>query len=158
MALAAHAHDLPLLVDNYKPTTGGGGRDFINLIQNILEGGEKERLNRASELRDTKPIFTFPIFTGEDVPADDSASLARVLVVPFDWQHGQDNPVLAQAQAHRQHLAAVGRSWISWLESTASAPIIAQAAGLFEKTRAEWAAKLREVRPDAANPLRVASN
>lgn len=158
MALATHAHDLPLLVDNYKPTTGGGARDFINLIQNILEGGEKERLNRASELRDTKPVFTFPIFTGEDVPPDDSASLARVLVVPFEWQHGQDNPTLARAQAARQHLAAVGGAWIRWLESTASAQIVAEAAGMFEKTRADWAASLCKEQANMSNPLRVASN
>jgi hypothetical protein len=158
MALATHAHDLPLLVDNYKPTTGGGARDFINLIQNILEGGEKERLNRASELRDTRPVYTFPIFTGEDVPPDDSASLARVLVVPFEWQHGQDNPTLAQAQADRQHLAAIGREWIRWLESADSTPAITRAAGMFEKTRAEWAAGLCAEQAHMSNPLRVASN
>ncbi len=158
MALATHAHDLPLLVDNYKPTTGGGARDFINLIQNILEGGEKKRLNRASELRDTKPIFTFPVFTGEDVPPDDSASLARVLVVPFEWQYGQNNSTLAQAQADRQHLAAIGREWIRWLESADSTQIITQAAGMFEKTRAEWAAGLCAEQAHMSNPLRVASN
>ena len=158
MGLATKVHDLPLLVDNYKPTTGGGARDFINLVHNILEGGEKGRLNRASEMRDTKPVFTFPIFTGEDVPPDDSAALARVLVVPFEWQHGQDNPTLARAQAARQHLAAVGGAWIRWLESTASAQIVAEAAGMFEKTRADWAASLCKEQANMSNPLRVASN
>ena len=158
MGLATKVHDLPLLVDNYKPTTGGGARDFVNLVHNILEGGEKGRLNRSSEMRDTKPVFTFPIFTGEDVPPDDSAALARVLVVPFEWQHGQDNPTLARAQAARQHLAAVGGAWIRWLESAASTQIVAEAAGMFEKTRAEWATSLCAEQANMSNPLRVASN
>ena len=96
MALAAHAHDLPFLIDNYKPNTGGGSRDFVNLIHNLIEGGEKERLTRTAELRDNKPIYCWPIVTGEDVPGDDPASLARVLVVPFEWERGKPNDQLSQ--------------------------------------------------------------
>ncbi|MSP11815.1 MAG: DUF927 domain-containing protein [Chloroflexi bacterium] len=55
MALATYAHDLPLLIDNYKPSTGDGARGFINLMHNLLEGGEKDRLSRAAEIKETNP-------------------------------------------------------------------------------------------------------
>jgi DNA primase len=117
MAFATQASDLPLLIDNYKPSTGGGARDLINLLHNILEGGEKDRLNRAAELRETRPIFCWPIITGEDVPDTDAASLARILVVTFTWAPGTPNDELAQAQSQARHLYAVGATWLTWLES-----------------------------------------
>lgn len=83
MSMATQAHDLPFLIDNYKPNTGDGARGFIGLIHNILEGSEKDRLNRASQLMDTKPIFCWPVCTGEDVPDIDTATLARILVIQF---------------------------------------------------------------------------
>ena len=47
MAMASHAGDMPFLIDNYTSRRQGGGRtDFQNLIQQHLEGGNKDRLNR----------------------------------------------------------------------------------------------------------------
>jgi hypothetical protein len=158
MAMATHAYDLPLLFDNFKPSTGGGTRDFINLIHNILEGGEKDRLNRASQLRDTKPVYCWPLITGEDIPDKDPATLARTLVIQFTWQRGQPNPDLTRAQKCACHLPAIGESWISWLESDESRDIIAKEAHWFESGRDEWAKYLRENFPDMVNILRVASN
>lgn len=158
MALAAHAHDLPLLIDNYKPATGGGGRDFVNLIHNILEGGEKDRLNRAAELREARPVFCWPLVTGEDVPTNDPASLARILIVPFEWPRGRDNPTLSQAQENAVHLSAVGAAWLSWLESEAGRESAKQARQQFPQLRAKWARFLLSTRADMVNILRVASN
>ena len=158
MAFATRAHDMPLLIDNYKPNTGGGDRDFINLIHNILEGGEKDRLSRSSELKETKRVHCFPLITGEDTPASDAASLARVLVVKFAWQHGQANDHLTEAQIHNTALAAIGEAWISWLESEDAQTTIAAFAAELPKQRMVWAEHLRRQRPDMVNVLRVATS
>jgi putative DNA primase/helicase len=162
MKLAIHAHDLPLLIDNYKPNTGERGneaaRKCITMIHSILEGREKDRLNRSSELRDSKPIFCWPFITGEDIPDTDTAALARVLVIPFAWQRGEDNPNLTHVQALASHLCAVGGAWLDWLETDDGRAVAQQAKERFEGRRSIWATHLRTVRKDMANILRVASN
>lgn len=156
MAMAVAAYDLPFLIDNYKPNTGDGPKAFINLIHNIVEGGEKDRLQRNSELRDSRPVFAWPLVTGEDVPDRDPASLARVLVIPFS--RPVDLSHLTKAQKLSPHLCAVGRAWIEWIESAESKPIITQAAERFDTVRREWASYLTAERPEMLNVLRVASN
>jgi hypothetical protein len=84
MAYATNAHDMPLFIDNYKPNTGFGFHDLVNLIHNILEGGEKDRLTRASTIKEARPVHCFPIITGEDVPDHDPATLARLLLIAFE--------------------------------------------------------------------------
>jgi hypothetical protein len=158
MALATHAYDLPLLFDNFKPSTGGGARDFVNLVHNILEGGEKDRLNRAAKLKDTKPVYCWPLITGEDVPDKDPATLARVLVIEFEWQRGTPNLELTKVQQQAEHLTAVGDAWLSWLESDDGQDIAGKQAYLFPDRRTEWASYLRKHYPDMVNILRVASN
>jgi len=160
MQLAAHASDVPLLFDNFKPNTGWGHRDFVNLIHNILEGGEKERLNRASELRNSRQINTWPVITGEDIPDTDAASLARVLVVPFDWRVAGMNQSLAAAQqiAADGDFSAVGNAWIDWLESASGIETTGAAIADFIEMRQTWAARLVEKQPEMVNPMRVASN
>jgi Domain of unknown function (DUF927) len=158
MQLATQPSDLPFLIDNYKPNTGAGGADFRNLIHNILEGGEKDRLDRNSELKESRPVFSWPIITAEDVPDDDPATLARLLIVQFDWQRGEDNPRLRQAQEQSQHLNAVGKLWLTWLESQASEAVISEAKQLYTKFRQHYANLLRERSAKMANILRVATN
>lgn len=158
MAVAAYAADLPFLIDNYKPGTGGGSRSFVGLIHNILEGGDKLRLNRAAQLRETKEVHAWPLSTGEDVPSNDAASLARILVVPWEWERGKPNPHLTAAQARAPHLCAVGAAWLDWLESEEGQAVAKRHAARFPALRDEWAAKLVGIRKDIANPLRVASN
>jgi len=158
MAMATHAHDLPLLLDNFKPGTGGGVRAYIGLIHNILEGGEKDRLNRAAQLKDTKPVFCWPLVTGEDVPDCDPASLARILVLPFAWQRGQDNADLTKAQELGEHLPTVGAAWLAWLESDTGRAKAQEAGAMFGDYRRQWAAHLRGLDSDMVNVLRVASN
>ena len=158
MSMAARAHDLPLLIDNYKPNTGGGGKDFVALIHNILEGGEKDRLNASSELRQAKSIHCFPLMTGEDVPDQDAASVARVLVLPFPWQPGTPNETLAHAQERSQHLQTLGSAWVDWLEDTANAAIIKEIAGQIWQRQRYWANELTSYKTGMANALRVAAN
>ncbi len=158
MGLATMSHDMPFLIDNYKPSTGGGARAFVSLIHNIVEGGEKDRMNRSAQLRESKPLFCWPICTGEDVPDSDPASLARILVVPFAWQRGEDNDALTKAQKFSEHLPAVGHSWLSWLESEDGQVTAREIAAGFEERRSAWSAILKSIRQDIVNPLRVASN
>lgn len=158
MAFAAHAHDLPLLIDNYKPNTGNGKNDFVNLIHNILEGGDRKRSTRDGELRDTKLVRCIPIVTGEDLPRDDAASIARILLVTFDWQRGEPNDALTAAQENSEHLCAVGWAWITWLQSDAGRAAARAAGKAFPRLRSEWAARLSRIEKDSANIARVASN
>jgi hypothetical protein len=158
LGYAAQAHDLPFFLDNFKANTGDGARGLVNLIHNLLEGGERERLNRAAELKESRPIHCWPVFTGEDVPASDPATLARVLVVPFEWPHGADNPRLTAAQAAAAHLPAVGRAWLAWLASPAGREAAAEAGRQFPDLRRQQVAALRSLRWDMVNPLRVATN
>lgn len=158
MALATHVYDMPLLLDNFKPSTGRGTTDFVNLIHNILEGGEKRRLNRAAQLKDSKPVFCWPLVTGEDVPDRDPATLARILVVSFAWQRGKDNEMLTKAQDLAEHLPAVGAAWLDWLESAQGKAVAEEVSSLFPKRRREWANYLRGLNPDMVNILRIASN
>jgi hypothetical protein len=158
MALAGSAHDLPILFDNYKPTTGKGDQGFINLIHNVIEGGEKARLNRNSELKDRKDIRAWPIVTGEDLPDTDPASLARLLTVEFSWTNGEDNPELTAAQERPEDLSRVGTAWIEWLQSEDGREVLSELEESFPERRKKWAAYLRKRRPDMVNILRVASN
>lgn len=154
MNIATHAADMPMMVDNYKPNTGNGKDDFVNLIHTIIEGGEKLRLTRSSTLKDPKPIHCFPLFTGEDLPTTDAAALARVLAVQFAWQAGDINNQLSVAQRLSHHLALIGSLWIEWLEEHSAFDLMDR----FEERRAAWAAVLQKNKPDMPNILRIASN
>jgi hypothetical protein len=158
MALAASAHDVPILFDNYKPSTGRGDRDFINLIHNVVEGGEKARLNRNAELKAQRELRAWPLVTGEDLPDSDAASLARLLAVEFHWTNGTDNPDLTEAQNRAADLPAIGRAWIEWLQTAEGQDVASTLDAAFSEHRSKWAEYLRKHRPDMVNILRVASN
>lgn len=156
--LASVAHDLPILFDNFKPSTGRGDRDFINLIHNVIEGGEKARLNRNSQLKEQREIRAWPMVTGEDLPDTDAASLARILAVEFEQTSGKENPRLTAAQTDSHHLSAIGREWIEWLYTDEGHETVSSLQESFPERRKKWAAYLRENRPNIVNILRVASN
>jgi len=158
MAFATNAHDMPLFIDNYKPNTGFGFHDLVNLIHNILEGGEKDRLSRASTIKESRPVHCFPIITGEDVPDHDPATLARLLLIAFEWQAGQPNEKLALAQKDSEQLSAIGLSWLTWVGSPEGQRIIKDTARFLPAVRDGWALYLREIRKDMVNILRVATN
>jgi len=155
VAHAAHLADSLILIDNFKPSTGGGSRAFIGLIHNIVEGAEKERLTRTSQLRQSREIHAWPLTTGEDVPREDAASMARMLVMHFTWPGGH-NAKLAQAQAKAAHLPALMRSWIAWIKAN---PETVKALGeTMERRRDRWAQWLMVYRPKTINILRLATN
>jgi hypothetical protein len=158
MHYATYAHDLPLLIDNYKPSTGGGEKAFKALIQNIIEGAEKDRLSRSAKLKEARKIFTWPICTGEDTPTSDGATVARMLLIKFDWPRGQTNSSLSQAQSLAKHLPAIGKSWLDWLLTPQGQHWSEWAKHEFDAKRTHWAAVLNQRRSNITNPLRIASS
>lgn len=156
MTYATSAHDLPFLVDNYKPTTGGGAHDFTNLVHNIMEGGDKERLTRSAQLRETKPIHAWPVFTGEDVPNNDPASLARILVIPSEKD--RDTSLLTIAQQLAPHLCAVGKVWLDWLESDEGRAVVKETSKELPAARKSWFDAICKWDSKTINPMRVATN
>lgn len=158
MGMAAGAADLPLLIDNYKPQTGGGERDFVNLIHNIVEGSDKDRMNRNASLRRTREIHAWPVITGEDVPDSDAASLARVLIIEFDKVTGGANRSLTAAQSHAVHLSALGLNWIEWLESSAGQRAVKDIAASLPEARMRWIDHIYQTDNQAQNPMRIATN
>lgn len=156
MAIATQACDIPLFIDNYKPNTDTAN-GFVTLIHNILEGGEKERLNRNAQLKETKPLQCWPLITGEDVPETDPAALARILIIQFDETVRSNSNILSTAQRLSPHLPYIGASWINWLETDAK-DVIDEIAEGFQATRSRWADLLYALQPAMVNPMRVATN
>lgn len=157
--IATLAHDLPLMIDNYKPNTGRGSEDFVTIMHNILEGAEKRRMNQFQKLVGKRPIYCWPIITGEDVPDVDAAALARVLVIPFPVpDEDNDTPLLTRAQELAPHLCAVGREWLIWLESDAGRDVAQRVTRMFGDARNQWRERLRTSRAKIANPFRMATN
>lgn len=105
--LAARAQDLPFFVDNYKPNIGPGERKFVQIMHQVLEDGEKRRLNRTSNLKERQDIRAWPIFAGEDLPQSDAASLARLLGIEFLPAEGM-NEELLRVQRSVQAMSALG--------------------------------------------------
>lgn len=159
MELAVFPRDMPMLIDNYKPNTGGGARDFTTTMHNMLEGGQKDRLTKSAELRDSKPVSCWPICTGEDVPDNDAASLARTLVIRMKRIENADTEDLTRAQELSRHLPAIGEVVIRYLEALAENE---SARALFKerffKYRKEWNARLKAAHPKMPNIPRVSTN
>lgn len=159
LSIAAAVQDLPLLVDNYKPNTGEGSKAFTNLVHNISEGTDRVRLDARSELRPSRPLHCLPIYTGEDIPDNDSATLARLLVVRFPRQDGGYNEHLAAARESAEHLQAVGEAWLRWLEVEANRTAAAHLAqSQWAKTYDDWRMIVLGAQPNVANAPRIITN
>lgn len=156
MTYATQAADMPILFDNYKPNTESR-RGFVKLLHNVLEGGNKDRLNRNSELRPTDPVHCFPIITGEDIPETDVATLARLLAVRFDDKSDGVNAHLAKTQGLVAHLPAVGRAWLDWLENEKDT-IRQFVLDEFDDRRQWWVEYLIEHSSDIQNSRRIGTN
>jgi hypothetical protein len=158
MKYAGHAHDMPFLIDNYKPNIDPGEKAFIGLVHNLMEGGEKERLDRNAQLRPGKAVSCWPIATGEDLPRDDAASLARILVLAYEQAADCDTARLTRLQANHRHLPAIGALWLDWLESAEGRKAAQEAGKRFAESRHLWVDFLARRSPRCVNPYRLASN
>jgi hypothetical protein len=156
MSFTADASDVPLLIDNFKPGTGGGQKAAQDLIHGVLEGGEKKRLNRDGTRRSGKEIHCWPIFTGEDT-IDDAASVARMLILAAKWDK-PDNEGLTHVQNMSHLLPAVGGAWLAWQLTDDAREVAKFVAAEFFPCRSKWAAFLRENAKDMVNANRVASS
>ena len=156
MTFPAMACDLPLLIDNFKPGTGGGQRDAQTLVHGLIEGTEKKRLNRDGTLRDSRELGAWMIFTGEDA-VQDAASVARMLLVPVRYDD-DSNGALSWVQANSHDLPLVGGAWLDWLASGGAEAFIAQAKTTWGQRRGVWVETLRKGNKDMVNALRVASS
>ncbi|MHB8627002.1 MAG: hypothetical protein ACYDBJ_06150 [Aggregatilineales bacterium] len=159
-ALAGEAHDLPFLLDNYKPNTGDGEAGLIKFIHRMAEGGGRRRLDRNADLKPTAEIYSWLIMTGEDAPQTDMATTARMLWVSFDDQPADAAAQLGQAQLSSAHLCAVGQHWIEWLESPDAQPIIQTMRDKFPILRQQYLELILKLNPEAiqGNPRRLAQN
>jgi len=158
IAIAAQCYDLPYFVDNFKLNSGGlTARDLISVIHSLMEGGEKDRLNTDATLKDFRALRCWPIFTGEDIPDSDPASIARILSITLDFQRGQPNETLSFVQEHSASLNAIGSAWLHWLTGDGY-NVAAEVGALTAQRRAHWAAWIQSHYPNSANILRVATN
>lgn len=159
-ALAGEAHDLPFLLDNYKPNTGDGETGLIKFIHRMAEGGGRRRLDRNADLKPTAEIYSWLIMTGEDAPQTDLATTARMLWVSFDDQPADAAAQLGKAQLGSAQLCAVGQHWIEWLESPDAQPIIQTMRDKFPVLRQQYLDLILKLNPEAiqGNPRRLAQN
>lgn len=151
MKAAAVSGMLPVLYDNYKPLTYKDAPSLVGLIHAIVEGSDKNRLNKDSEFQESLAFHCIPIVTGEDF-VDEASTLARC--VSFEWR-GCDPKILTEAQALQNNLPAVGKEWLTWLQDNPD-KIKAAVAG-FEGIRQEYIEKIKSSNNNI-NVGRIASN
>ena len=114
--------DMPLLVDDFHPTTSAQEKRQMNAVAQTLsrafgDGSDRGRLNADRTLESAKPPRCVAVFSGEDLPAIGASGLARFHVV--DIEEG-DIPVgkeltEAQEKARRGYLQRAMRGYITWL-------------------------------------------
>jgi hypothetical protein len=159
LGAASAAGDLPLFIDNYKPQIAGATNQFVALVAALLEGDDKQRLERTGErLRRRRAITAWPLVTGEDVPGDDASTIARTLLVPFEWRASGPNRALTEAQAHAADLSALGLAWVKWLAGAEGQAAAWRVREQQPQLRDEWLGKLVAFNPQMVNPARVASH
>lgn len=154
MRYATSAHDMPFLIDNYKSNTGNGPRDFINVIHAVMEGGEKDRLKRNSEIATSRDISCWPFCTGEDVPDTDPATTARLLIIPTQKT---TPPAISGSPATQRKLATIGAIWLAWLETPEARAAANNIAEKVAGIQSKWASVLLSANPGMPNAYRVAS-
>jgi len=105
---------LPAGIDNYKATSRDSAGRFVSVVHTVLEGRERERLNRNAELRETREYASTLFVTGEDLP-EEASTVARLL--PLEWGTA-DMDRLTELQRIAHHLPAIGRVWCRYLSES----------------------------------------
>lgn len=103
---------LPTGIDNYKGTQKDGPAKFVSIVHVILEGREKERASRNSELKETRDYATTLIVTGEDLP-EEASTMARL--IPMEWSTEPNLDKLTELQEINNNLSAIGKIWCEHL-------------------------------------------
>lgn len=151
LKVAGRAGCFPWFVDNYKPVRIGSSQSLTVLIHSVLEGGEKMRLSRNADLKDTQNFCCTPIITGEDF-VEEASSLARVILI--DWSAIEDAHVLTESQKICSNLPALGKSWLTWLSENGN--FVDSLKNDFDDDRARCKNALSEA--GCINPSRVGTS
>jgi len=151
--IAGIAGCMPLLLDNFKPFDKYSKSDLASLIHSLMEGSDKRRLSKDSELKNSRSFLTMPIITGEDYKVDASTS-ARVM--PIYWKK-PDTDILDLATPElRQQLPALGRVWLKWLNSEDGLKAMDRMKKAFPEERRIMIEAFKGV--TESNPSRLATN
>ena len=150
--LAARTGPFPFLLDNYKQYSDKDPASLQRLIHAVVEGTEKDRLNRESTLRSSMEYLCTLIITGEQFPGQDAATRARI--IELLWTNATNLEYLTEAQAHIEDINAFGKAWLQWLNSPHGLQVMNEYAPRFEAARLHYIKAAK----DAANVGRLASN
>jgi hypothetical protein len=107
---------IPFRCDNLKSTDEATIRKYISIVQGVIEGGGKARLNGKdnNRLREMRKTDCNMFVTGELKP-DDGATTARVLGVNWGMTK-EETPELTRAQLLVDKMPGVGYEWLRFLE------------------------------------------
>lgn len=152
MAMAASTGPFPFVIDNYKSYTNKDPAVMEKLLHSLIEGGEKARLNKNSDMRHSDEYLCTPIITGENFPGNDAATRARLVM--FNWTGPEDLEKITEAQKHITDINALGAAWCNWLSSDEGKEQLNIAADKFDETRSYYLKDLK----DAVNAGRLATN
>lgn len=107
------------MVDDYKPRIVKIW-DFVDLIQRYADGNDRMRLSRDAQVRRREAMRWWMLSTGEDVPAGESSTLARMVILRFKRRPdgAAYNAELAKAQRLAKFMPTVMARWIAWIRDT----------------------------------------
>ena len=118
--------DMPLLVDDYHPTSSPQARRKMeeaaqSLARSFGNGGSRGRLNADMTQRAGLPPRSVAIFTGEDVPDIKESGLARYFIVSMGAQSVPPTDELTRLQemAAEGYLQRAMQGYIEWLKARA---------------------------------------
>jgi|GEM_PF-828164 len=103
---------LPRIIDNVKATDPKDAQRYIEIIQGIMEGGEKLKGKREGGLRSVHDYLLTPLITGE-IKVSEASTSARVLNLTWTPEH--DNLQLSAIQANADILPVIGYHWLRYL-------------------------------------------
>ncbi len=114
--------DVPLVVDDYHPTTSAQERRKMdntaqNLARTFGDSATRKRMNSDTSLREDTPPRCVSIISGEYTPDIGESGVARFYVVQVEGDDVPKNDALTLAQdtARRGYLQKAMRGYIEWL-------------------------------------------
>ena len=114
--------DMPLLVDDFHPTTSMQEKRQMAAIAQTLsrafgDGGDRGRLNADRTLAASKPPRSVAVITGEDLPAIGASGLARFFILDIDKGDIPTEKEMTELQelARKGYLQRAMRGYIVWL-------------------------------------------
>lgn len=151
----ATAGDLPILIDNYKPNLGGGEQDLLKIIQSVVEGKDKLRLDQQGNFRPATTLDAWAIITGEAGIESDTSAVARCVEVKME-KASNASEHLSVISENEMHLPKVGSAWLNWLSSQEGHEKIELVRPRWKEVNKKWNEKATKA--GVKNSGRVAAN